>query len=262
MAQVTVETTTSGETNALAKLAGATRALAEARTLDEVKAGVDLAEAATTYARAARLGLEAQNYAAEIALRGKRKAGEVLAQLRKSRGGRPRKTADQQSAVLISDYRRAVHDAQLPEWVASRWQKLAAVSQDRFDEYVAFTRGVEGEITEKGMLTVAARYGEVPDPEPPVWNAATEARRLLRAAEDWVRRCPPGHEAAVEGVLRSIADYLEKWRRRREGISSEGLSYLTRIYDEWPLDAPILCPAKKRQIIRHVIDGKLCGEAE
>lgn len=62
----------------LVKLEGAVRALAEARTLDEVKHVHDIATAAAEYARAARLGLEAQNHAAEIKLRAERKAGELL----------------------------------------------------------------------------------------------------------------------------------------------------------------------------------------
>ena len=55
--------------DALARLDGATRALAEAKTLEEVTQIRDIAEAARTYARAAKLGLEAQNHATEIKLR-------------------------------------------------------------------------------------------------------------------------------------------------------------------------------------------------
>ncbi len=65
----------------LVKLEGAVKALAEARTLEEVKHVHDIATAAAEYARAARLGLEAQNHAAEIKLRAERKAGELLAGL-------------------------------------------------------------------------------------------------------------------------------------------------------------------------------------
>ena len=73
----------------LARLELACRLLAEARRLDEVKAVVDLAEAARVYARQARLGLEAQNDAAEVRLRAERRAGELLSDMHKHTGGRP-----------------------------------------------------------------------------------------------------------------------------------------------------------------------------
>ncbi len=73
----------------LARLELACRLLAEARSLDEVKVVVDLAEAARVYARQARLGLEAQNDAAELRLRAERRAGELLATMEKHAGGRP-----------------------------------------------------------------------------------------------------------------------------------------------------------------------------
>ncbi len=74
---------------ALARLELACRQLAEARSLDEVKVFVDLAEAARVYARQAQLGLDAQNNAAEVRLRAERRAGELLAEMQKNAGGRP-----------------------------------------------------------------------------------------------------------------------------------------------------------------------------
>src|SRR5258708_20250163 len=73
----------------LARLETARRLLAEVRSVDDAKAIHDFAEAARVYARQARLGLEAQNDAAEIRLRAERKLGELLAALPKHDGGHP-----------------------------------------------------------------------------------------------------------------------------------------------------------------------------
>jgi hypothetical protein len=70
----------------LAALDQASRLLAEAQSLDEVRSIRDKAEAFRTYAKAAQLGLDMQNRAAELKLRAERKAGSFLASLR-LRGG-------------------------------------------------------------------------------------------------------------------------------------------------------------------------------
>ena len=57
----------------------ASRMLAEAQTIDEIKGVGDMAEAARIYAKKARLGLAAQNSAASIRLEAEAKAGELLA---------------------------------------------------------------------------------------------------------------------------------------------------------------------------------------
>ncbi len=74
----------------LARLETARRLLAEVRRVDDAKAIHDFAEAARVYARQARLGLEAQNDAAEIKLRAERRLGELLAARPKQDGGQRR----------------------------------------------------------------------------------------------------------------------------------------------------------------------------
>ena len=93
-------------TNPLAKLDRATHMLAEAKTLDEIKNIMDVAEAARTYARAAKLGLQAYNHAAEIKVRAERKAGEFLKRLERGAGGDRRSDKIKNSNVeyLISEY--------------------------------------------------------------------------------------------------------------------------------------------------------------
>jgi hypothetical protein len=71
----------------LVRLETARRLLAEVRGVDDARAIRDVAEAARIYARQARLGLEAQNDAAEIKLRAERKLGELLAQSERNPGG-------------------------------------------------------------------------------------------------------------------------------------------------------------------------------
>ena len=64
--------------NPLIKLESATRMLAEARTLDEIREIRDTARAAQEYVKAKRLGEEAEKHAASIRLEASRRMGMVL----------------------------------------------------------------------------------------------------------------------------------------------------------------------------------------
>jgi hypothetical protein len=79
----------SSNTPALVAFEKAKRALAEARTLDEVKDVRDKAEAIRLYYKQAKESLEMQNAVAEIKLRAERRAGELLAAMEKHSGGKP-----------------------------------------------------------------------------------------------------------------------------------------------------------------------------
>jgi hypothetical protein len=57
----------------LAALGQASRMLVEAKSLEEIKSIRDKAEAARAYVKAAKLGLEVQNRAAEVKLRAERR---------------------------------------------------------------------------------------------------------------------------------------------------------------------------------------------
>ena len=85
--------------NPLAKLELARHLLAETRSVDEVKMIRNLGEAARAYARQARLGLEAQNDAAEIKLRAERRLGELIATLPKQDGGDAARVSPSGSSV-------------------------------------------------------------------------------------------------------------------------------------------------------------------
>jgi hypothetical protein len=133
-----------------------TIALAECSNLNEVKRIVDIAEAARTYARAAKMGLEAQNHAAELKLRAERKAGELLQQLERSNGG-DRRSSEFQPGIL-NEYRSVLTENEVTPSTAHRWQFEATVPDELFEEYVAEVKADQREVTSSGLRTVVWRY--------------------------------------------------------------------------------------------------------
>jgi N6-adenosine-specific RNA methylase IME4 len=137
----------------LVKLEGAVKALAEARTLEEVKHVHDIATAAAEYARAARLGLEAQNHAAEIKLRAERKAGELLAGL--ERGVNRFDLGSRPTLDGYTEYQSVLEETSTPRQAAHRWQKIAALPDDTFEQFIAETVERRAELTTTGALRIA-----------------------------------------------------------------------------------------------------------
>ena len=83
---------------------------------------------ARTYARAAKLGLEAANHAAEVKLRAERKAGELLGQLERSplsNGGDTRPAS--QAVTPPSEYSAVLEESDINRMTAHRWQTVAQV---------------------------------------------------------------------------------------------------------------------------------------
>lgn len=167
--------------NALAKLSAAAAMLVEAKSLDEIKQIRDIAAAAQTYAAAAKLGLEAQNNAAEIKLRAERKAGELLAQLERDAGGRPPKNSFLEKTV--SEYRDVLDDTGTTYLEAHKWQSIAELPDESFEEFIAETKAERKELTTAGALRLFQEFrreemrqgkadpSELPDNEYRVWYA-------------------------------------------------------------------------------------------
>lgn len=136
----------------LAKLSETMRALAAARTLDDVLDIRDQAEALRAYVKASGEGLDAANAASEIKLRAERKAGKILAGIEKNKGGRPAEktagTMPEVSAPLLAEL--GVKEDQ-----SRRWQKEASVDDQTFEDYLASCREEQREITQAGLLNIA-----------------------------------------------------------------------------------------------------------
>jgi hypothetical protein len=103
------------------------RAIAEAYRVDEVKDIRDKALALEMYARMAD-NTEAETQACEIRLRAERKAGQLLKEIEKAKGGRPPKNLSDgfTSSKTLSDYG-------VTRQQSSDWQKLADVPDDDFE---------------------------------------------------------------------------------------------------------------------------------
>lgn len=153
------------ENTALANLSRAATMLAQARNLDEVRHIMDIAEAARTYARAAKLGLEAQNHAAEIALNAKRKAGEFLEKLERNEGKINRFSSDTTRGIA-SPFSAAVEEAQISPQDATRWQQIAKVPEEAFTKFVEETKASGKELTQAGALRLMRDMNRDTTPPP------------------------------------------------------------------------------------------------
>jgi ParB family chromosome partitioning protein len=139
-------------TNLLSTLDNAKQFLSQASSLAEVLDVRDKAEAVRIYAKAASQSLDLQNRAAEIKLRAERRAGELLKQMEKSKGGRPaektQETSDTMSPVLLEDIG-------ITKKQSSRWQKESEVSEEKFESFVAECNEQQKEVTQSGLLSIA-----------------------------------------------------------------------------------------------------------
>jgi hypothetical protein len=118
-------------------------------------------EAIQYLAEKAKAGHELQNQAAELALRAKRRAGELLASLPKNLGGRG--TGNSVLPVPTLD------ELGIGKIDSSRWQAVASVPGERFEQHLAEVQTKpNGELTTAGVLSLArhltaqkARQGEL-----------------------------------------------------------------------------------------------------
>lgn len=137
---------------ALVRLDSARQALMESRDLSEVKAIHDQAEAMRQYATAQRMGLEAQNHAAQISLLAARRAGELIASMERSSGGRP----SENSCHAGTGLRAALRASEIAPSQAYRWVNIAAVPEPIYEQHVAETLAKpNGELTSAAVVKLA-----------------------------------------------------------------------------------------------------------
>jgi phage N-6-adenine-methyltransferase len=141
------------ESFVLSKMEYAKRLLAETKSIDEVKAIRDTAEALRLYAKQAGLSLAIQNLCAEIKLRAERRAGELLGQLPREPGRRTDLTTSSRGEIRSEPtYTQLLQHAGIDDSAAYRYQRVAAVPQPIFERYIAKTRLDGEELSRTGLL--------------------------------------------------------------------------------------------------------------
>ncbi len=200
------------EGSALAKLSAATRALAQARTLPEVKQIIDIAEAARAYARAARLGTEAANHAAEIKILAQHRAGEMLAELERAQtAGLKRGPLSQ--AVTTGEYAAVLAENEINRMTAHRWQKLAEVPVDMVRECIGSVMQEERELTAAALMRQVQERRRQERQQPPVVAPEPEPYRVEAILVGGGARRLIG---VIHGLADAVAEKLADGRLRVE----------------------------------------------
>ena len=132
----------------LCRVSDVKKALAVAKTLDQVLQIRDQAEALRVYVKAASDSLEAANAAAEIKLRAERKAGEMLAVMDKNPGSR-------NDAGGNTPLPPKLEDLGIDKMQSSRWQRASRVEPDDFEAYLRDCQKQGREVTQAGLLKLA-----------------------------------------------------------------------------------------------------------
>jgi hypothetical protein len=175
----------------LIKYDAACRALAEARRVDEVKGIRDKAVAMQVYAKQAKDHTLIED-ATEIRLRAERRAGELLREMEKNKGtrGQGRPKIGGSSTRPPNDTTSKLSDLNINKSQSSRWQKLADLSEEDFEQ--AVTRARERACT-------AADRTEQRKPKP---KRKPKPRR--RDAADISAACVTEVEAIVRSAISTL----------------------------------------------------------
>ncbi len=139
---------------ALSRLSAAQTALAEAKTLDDLKHIMGIAEAAIAYAKAAKMSIEVQNSGAELAIRAQRLAGEKLAQLERGKTGPKEIISTRGNNSDTSEYKAALEESDTSYQQANRWQAIASVPEEEFEKHIEQVMTKNDELTSAGVLRV------------------------------------------------------------------------------------------------------------
>ena len=176
--------------NHLVHFSAARRALALATEIDEVKDIRDKAEALRVYTKQAGEGLEMQNQCAEIKLRAERRVGEMLDEMEKNPGGRPKENLSHDCTGLSK-----LSDLGITRNQSSNWQRIASIPEEIFDHHIEQTKQGHKELTTISTLKLAKRLNKSRSDYPELPTATFD---VILADPPWSYDFSPTHTRAIE----------------------------------------------------------------
>lgn len=131
----------------------ARRAIAEAKTIDEVKTIRDKAEAVRVYYRQIGETLEVQNDVAEIKIRAERRAGELLREM--ADNGERVTQSEGYNRMASNNTTPILSDLGITRDQSSNWQRIAAIPEPVFEQHVQQTKAAGQELTSAATIRLA-----------------------------------------------------------------------------------------------------------
>lgn len=150
------------DTFSLAKLEQATQLLAQCNTVREAMDYFDMAEAARHYAQVSGMGLEAQNYAAEIKMRAGRRMREVYESSDKAKGTRGNIQEQLTGGAPMGPAREnsppTLAELGVNKKKAAQIRSMSSVPAEVFEAHVAETKAAGEELTSAGLIKIGQQF--------------------------------------------------------------------------------------------------------
>ena len=209
-------------TTQLVKYEAACRAIAECKSVDEVKTWADKAAAMQAYGRMAQ-DRTMEVDAAEIRIRAERRLGEMLAATKADGGLNPAATLKRGPVVVADDHGKkqtTLADAGISKDLSSRAQKLAAVPEAEFESALAEKRErdrqegarVSARLEQAGERVLKAKNAAEKEREQAQQDAYEDANpvEMMEVMQREIERLTAEVQAASGDDLKAEAI---KWRR-------------------------------------------------